>query len=154
MKLVAFIRIRVFFVLLFHVIVPPGMGACKIYIFPIVIRQFWAFKLHWRLHDPQYVSFYLLIFQSSVARQQLLHAFFFISFFFAFVCSSFHWQLKFCCVKLIVMFSSSYGEALLRPWKLIAINCYYSILHHFNATRYYGYHNFSMKIWEYHPTDC
>ena len=37
-KLVALISIRVFFVLLFHIIVPDGMVARKIYIFLIVIR--------------------------------------------------------------------------------------------------------------------
>ena len=37
---------QVFFVLLFHVIVPGGMLARKIYIFVIVIRQFLPFKQH------------------------------------------------------------------------------------------------------------
>ena len=54
-KLVTFISIWVFFVLLFQVIVPDRMVARKICTFLIVIQQLLPFKLHWRLHDPQYV---------------------------------------------------------------------------------------------------
>ena len=103
-KLVAFIfiSIRVFFVLLFHVIVPNRMVACKTYTFHIVIQQFLSFKLHWRLRDPQYLFFlspHISVFSSKTA---VITCLLFCIVFFAFVCSSFPYHLKFCCVNILV----------------------------------------------------